>query len=311
MLTDVFAAAVRRQGVIPQSYAVADILAAGDDEIRAVFLPILERVRQDHLVRTATITADALGRYQLPKRAVTGGLRSVQLQINNLWVSLPQRQMEEVDFLTSGQPAAYFLDAGSIILLPSGTSGTLRVRYAARPSAMVTLTGGSPAAASISTVTVGSTTTAITCTANGITGTAVDIIGNGPTHPLKAIEAVIQSGTITTGGPVTLLNSDLFEAPTNSAVSYVATNAPDFICQAGVTPVVPLPEELTGALIHRTTGSILRALGYLEESAAQFRQAEEAIAGVSLMLTPRNPGNPQTVRGGIRRALRAPGRWRW
>ena len=304
MLTDAFVSAVRRQGVIPSTYSDADVLGVGDGEVLGTFVPLLEFIRQDHLVRTVTINADALGRYPLPKRAVAGGLRSVQLQVSNSWVSLPQRQMEEADFRTTGLPSAYFLDAGSIVLLPTGTAGPQRVRYSARPSSMVALPGGGTAsAAAISTVTAGATTTSISCATNAIVGTVVDIVGNGPTHPLKAIEATIQSGTITTGGPVTLLNAELAEAPVTSPVTYVQGNPPDFICQAGVTPFVPIPEELSAALVHRTAGVILRSLGYQEEAAQQLTLAGEVIASATPMLSPRNEGNPQVVRGGVRRAL--------
>lgn len=288
-LTSRFVTAVRRQGAIPSTYATTDILAVGDGEIQAVFIPLLEQLRQNFFVRELTATVDARGKVPLPIRAVGAGLRSVQLAINNSWVSLPNRAMEEADSLSSGQPFAYYLDAGSVVFLPTGSSGTLRIRYAARPGAMV-LDSDPLLAARISSVSApGATTTAFTSGFTGSPGNN-DILSSGPAHQQKAIAANVSS---LGGSNFTVLNSDLLEQPIIG----------DYIALTDTTPFVPLPEELFAALVHRTAGVILRGYAYDEEASMQLKLAEEVIERATPMLAPRNEGNPERIKGGLRRAL--------
>lgn len=280
-LTTAFVTAVRRQGSIPSSFTSADILAMGDGEIQAVFVPLLERLRQNFLVRELTAAPDSRGRVALPARAVGAALRSVHLQLGNGWTLLPQKAIEENDYASSGQPFGYYLDAGSVALLPSGSSGTLKLRYSARPGRMV-LDTTTVSAGVISGVTVGATTTLITSAYSG--SGPVDIVSAGPAHQQKVIGSVL--------GPIT--NTDCLETP---AVG-------DYLCDADTSPFVPLPEELVAALAHRTAGVILRALGYDEEAGIQLSLAGEAIANATPMLVPRNEGNPQRFKGGLRASLR-------
>lgn len=287
-LTTDFIAAVRRQGSIPSTYASTDILSIGDGEVQAVFIPLLEELRANYFVREVTAGVDARGRIPIPARAIGATLRSVQLVINGSWVSLPQRAMEDPDYTGSGYPAAYYLDAGSICLLPTGSAGTLRIRYTARPGRMVLDTDLS-SAAPITFSLQGTTTTAIT---SGLTGgpAYVDVVSGGPAHQAKAVFAPLSGGAIP--------NTSLAEGIATIAGGYL-----DYLTIPNVSPFVPLPEELYAALVHRTAGVILRSLAYLEESAAQLEIASEAIERSKGMLMPRNEGNPPRITGGIRAAL--------
>lgn len=287
-LTTDFIAAVRRQGSIPSTYASTDILSIGDGEVQAVFVPLLEELRANYFVREVTTGVDARGRIPIPARAIGATLRSVQLVINGSWVSLPQRAMEDPDYTGSGYPAAYYLDAGSICLLPTGSAGTLRIRYTARPGRMVLDTDLS-SAAPITFSLQGTTTTAIT---SGLTGgpAYVDVVSGGPAHQAKAVFAPLSGGAIP--------NTSLAEEIATITGGYL-----DYLTIPNVSPFVPLPEELYAALVHRTAGVILRSLAYLEESAAQLEIASEAIERSKGMLMPRNEGNPPRITGGIRAAL--------
>lgn len=288
-LTTDFVAAVRRQGSIPSSFTSADILALGDEEIQATFVPLLESLRQNFFVRTATGTPDARGRVAIPARAVGAALRSVELYMGNGWVPLPQRDLGDPDYVSSGAlPDAYALDGGSILLLPNGTTGTLRLRYSARPGKMCLDTDASLSKALTAVAAPGATTTALTA---GFTGalSSCDIVSSGPAHQQKAIG-------VTLGGAqpnLTVTNSDLTEQPIVG----------DYVAIADRTPFVPLPEELYSALVHQVASNILLGYGYLEEAGAQAERAEKATERGRLFLMPRNVGNPQTVKGGLRRAL--------
>lgn len=297
-LTSRFVTAVRRQGAIPSTYDSTDILAVGDGEIQAVFIPLLEQLRQNFFVRELTATVDARGRVPLPPRAVGAALRSVQFAStgSTAWASLPNRSMEEADFQSSGMAAAYYVDAGSIVLLPTGSSATLRVRYSARPGAMVLDTDAALAKALTAVAAPGATTTALAAAFTGSL-TNCDILSSGPAHQQKAIGVAL-------GGAqpnLTVANTSLLEQPIVG----------DYVALADTTPFVPLPEELFAALVHRTSGVILRGYGYDEEASMQLKLAEEVITRATPMLSPRNEGNPERIKGGLRRALgnRYRGRW--
>lgn len=293
-LTSAFVAAVRRQGSIASSFADADILLAGDAEIQGVFVPLLEQLRQNFFVREVTATVDARGRVPLPVRAIGAALRNVQLQLGQSWVSLPCRALEDDDSQSTGQPGGYYLDAGSIVLLPTGTSGTLRIRYTCRPGRMVLDTDAALSKAITVVGAPGAATTALTVAFTGALASC-DIVSSGPAHQAKAIGATL-SGTQPN---LTVLNADLLEQPI----------AGDYVAIADTSPFVPLPHELYAALVHRTAGVILRSLAYDEEASMQLKVAEEVIASATPMLVPRNEGNPQRINGGIRRALNQRRRW--
>lgn len=290
-LTSEFVAAVRRQGSIPSTMTAADIMAAGDEEIQARFVALLESVRQNYMVREIIATPDVRGKVPLPPRASGAAVRSVQLQVDNTWRSLPQRQMEDWDSQSTGYPDGYYIDAGSIVLLPTGTSGTLRIRYCARPSKMADENDATKSKA-ITSVTPGAVTTTLVC--GGYVGsTLIDIVAGGPAHQLKAISTTLTAST-------SVPTADLLEglvAGSSTAQQF------DAVCYPGFTPYVPLPEELFSALVHATAANVLLAQGYLEESSAQESKAQQCIEMARPMLLPRNEGNPQRVTGGLRRAL--------
>lgn len=290
-LTTGFVTAVRRQGSIPSTFTSTDILSIADEEIQGRFIPLLESLRQNYFVRELSASPDARGRVPLPYRAVGAALRSVQLSAGNGWFSLPLRDLGEADYQAgSGMPEAYAIDGGSIILLPHGSTGTLRIRYAARPGKMV-LNTDAASCKMISAVTVGATTTAITaaCTGDLDTPAGAEIVSAGPAHQSKAPGAVLTG----TQPNLTVQNVDLIEVPIVG----------DYVSVVDTSPFVPLPEELYSALVHAVAANILLQHAYLEEASAQEKRAADITDKARLYLQPRNEGNPQAVKGGLRRAL--------
>lgn len=299
-LTTDFVAAVRRQGSIPSTFASTDILGIGDEEIQGRFVPLLESLRQNYFVREISAVPDSRGRVPIPDRAVGAALRSVQLAVGNGWVPLPLRDLGDADYMSGGGlPDGYAIDGGSIILLPQGRTGTLRLRYAARPGKMVIDTDLSKAA-KITAVTDYPLTGLTLLTSGAYSGsTIIDIISYGPAHQQKLISGPYSVGYVTT--------AQLLEQPIGGA----GTIPGDYFCAADTSPFVPLPEELYSALVHSVAANILLAQGYLEEAGAQEAKAAGIINTAKLYLMPRNEGNPQVVRGGLRRALGGSRRGRW
>lgn len=288
-LTTDFVAAVRRQGSIPSTFASADILSIGDEEIQGRFIPLLESLRQNYFVRELSASPDARGRVAIPARAVGAALRSVQVYAGNGWFPLPLRDLGETDYQAgSGLPEAYAIDGGSIILLPNGTTSALRIRYAARPGRMCLDTDATLCKALTAVGVPGAATTALTAAFTGSLASC-DLVSSGPAHQAKAVG-------VTLGGAqpnLTVTNTDLQEQPIVS----------DYVALGDRSPFVPLPEELYAALVHAVAANILLGQAYLEEAAAQEKRAAEITDKARLYLQPRNEGNPQVVKGGLRRAL--------
>ena len=94
-LTVDFAAAVRRQGSITAQSTDADILAAGDMEIQARFLPMLREAGAEFGLRRVTLPI-VNGRPAVPPdRAQISGVRLVQYVVNGVVSVLPQMQPED------------------------------------------------------------------------------------------------------------------------------------------------------------------------------------------------------------------------
>lgn len=285
MLVSEFITAVRRQGKITSDTTDAEILATGDMEVAGRLVPLLRLTRQEYFVTEAQV-ASINGRCRLPTRSIMGAVRDVQLVINGRATSLPRLETED-DSLSggSGVPGGWYFDGGSVVLLPRGTDGTVRIRYFIRPSKMVAETT-TTSVARITAVVESSTDYTLTL-ANNSPSAAWDIVGGGSSHAMLLLE---QAGVASTTQVV--LKSD--------SLSPIAVG--DYVVRSNYSPVVPLPEELHAALVHQTAYVTLRALGYDDEAASQKTLADEALSQGQVILAPRSEGNPRRRRGGIRAA---------
>lgn len=303
-LTVDFVAAVRRQGSITAQFADADVMLTGDMEVQTRFLPLLRRMRSEYGVRRQLLSV-ANGRVVMPDRAQVAGVRLVQLVQGNSYVTLPQVQPED-DYGpgAGGVPYGWYFDAAGINIVPSNASGSVLVRYYQAAPSMID-SAGVVFTSQITAVVVGATTT--TLTYNGSTVMSLgDVISARPSHHVVVPGRVTGTGTgVISNAALASLDSDL---PIPLGASTSTINVGDYVVTNGRTPFVPLPEELFGALVHRTAGVMLRASGYLEESAAQLQVADEAEALARDLLAPRSEGTPRALLGGLSSAL---GRRTW
>lgn len=305
-LTVAFVAAVRRQGSIPAQFVDSDILLAGDMEVQTRFLPLLRRMRSEYGVRRLLLPITN-GRVVMPDRSQVAGVRLVQLVQGNGYVTLPQVQPED-DYGTSvgGAPYGWYFDAAGINIVPGNASGSVLVRYYQAAPSMI-LSSDTVNTSQITSVAVGAVST--TLTFNGATVVSLgDVISARPSHH------VVLPGVVSGTGSAAYANSIYSAIDSDRPIEFGASTSTlavgDYVAPNGRSPFVPLPEELFGALVHRTAGVMLRASGYLEESAAQLQLADEAEALARDLLAPRSEGAPRALLGGISAAT---GRrlWRW
>lgn len=287
MLVSEFITAVRRQGKITTDTTDAEILATGDMEIAGRLVPLLRLTRQEYFVTEAQV-ASVSGRCRLPSRSIMGAVRDVQLVINGRAISLPRLETED-DSLAGGGgvPGGWYFDGGSVVLLPRGTDGTVRIRYFVRPSKMITETT-TASVARVTIVATSATAYALTLANASLASGTFDIVGGGSSHALLLLEQTTAASTTET---VSISNT----------LSPLAVG--DYVVASGYSPVVPLPEELHAALVHQTAYVCLRALGYDDEAASQKSLAEESLAQGQVILAPRSEGNPRRRRGGIRASI--------
>jgi hypothetical protein len=289
VLTSEFVTAVRRQGKITTDTTDAEILATGDMEIQGRLIPMLRLSHQEYFVAETT-TASFNGRVQLPPRSILGAVRHVQLLSGGQTQRLPQVSLES-DFLgaSAGLPESWYFDGGALVLLPRGTNGTVRLRYYLRPSRMVLNTDLSVARVTVATAVSGGYTLTLSGAPVALT---LDVVSNGASHQLCGMDL------LAFGAPSLVMTSAEVMSP-------IAVG--DWVCAAGQTPVVPVPEELFSNIVHQTAYVVLRSLGYDDEANSQKVLASESFADARLILAPRSEGNPKRLTGGIRRAL---GAWR-
>lgn len=314
MLASEFLTQVRNLGMLPSASTQAlddvSILRHADMEVQTRLLPMLRRLNEEYLVASVDITA-VNGRVELPLRAAGAAVRHVQLVTTGGGLRPLPRLMPEQ---TYGYPTAtthaqgYYFDGGGLVLQPDGASGTVRLRYYMRPGAIRTLVtlptsyvgadpGGLIASVTADTPTIGRTTFVISQFTSGVPAGSVDFVSQGPAHDATNVSVAI-----------TGVSATQFHVATSDLTRAVRVG--DYAYPAGYTPVVPVPEELSGVLVGLTVARALMACGYQSEAAQQLGDAEKSMLDVEQLLRPRSEGNPKVLTGGILAGLGAFGNWR-
>lgn len=289
---------IRDCGSITPDTLDATLLRAADAEIRTRLLPMVRTVAEEYLVRSADIVT-VNGRAALPVRATGAAVRLVQVLSGGMLYTLPRLDpaLDPGPQAASGLPMGFYLDAGGIVLVPSSSQATLRVRYFARPGRLC-LESDPLLCKTITAVTPGPVTTTVTTGAFALT--RVDIVGGGPSHEHKAIYAALS------GGGTILQTAELLGAISDPTTTGVF----DFVTAPDRSPVVALPEELGSTLALRTAARVLSNLGYLQEAGTQAAQADEAQIAAFDLLRPRSSGNPKRLSGGLLSRMDGGGVWR-
>ena len=298
MLTAAFVAAVRRQASLTAQSTDADILAWGDQEVRGHFLPLLRAMRADYGVRRLLLPITN-GRVVMPDRAQVAGLRLVQLVTGGAYTNLPQVSPEDdCGPGAGGAPYGWYFDGAGINVVPSNAAGQVLVRYYCTSPLMI-LSSNTAITSEILTYT--ETPSLCTVTFNGSTVLEDgDIVSARPSHH------VVVAGLLNGTGSATFLPAWFTSTDSDRPIpvsDFYTLAIGDWVAPNGCTPFVPLPEELSSALVHRTGGTILRALGYLNESAAALELAGEAEAKARVLLAPRSEGNSRFLTGSIASSL--------
>lgn len=216
--------AVRQDVFIDQSgtswpdYDDARMYIECTDALRTVFSRSVTQARQGYWQKQTLVPVVAqTAIYQIPYRAVSGGLEQVAMSDGGKYIKLEEvtethAQDYELAPNTYGQPKKYCIRGDQIVLLPSpATSYTLRLTYYLRPSALY---APQPLAGIITDVnkttrliTVGVIPVDRVTSGNVTTGSVIDVIHPGGWHEVALVgaTATLVAGTvITVGGTASL-----------------------------------------------------------------------------------------------------------
>lgn len=308
-----FLTLVRQYGMLPSTTANgtadADILRVADEELRTRITPLVVASRQEWWVvvgRTALTANQQV--YKIPRRAVGGRLRELQIQRSDgTFRNLKRLELEEsyrYNQTSTGEPEAFWIKGEAVYLWPkpATTSGHLRFDFMARPGR---LTSTSPTNYAISQITdlpanevyLYTTTAPVTVGEIGY----VDIVRAGSGFSYLSVDVYGES----VSGPIFQVYSK-YDLPDD----YTSFIQGDYCFPSDQCFVVPLPAELHGVFVNFTVAALKRQLGDLQ-SAQVFEATAQKMAADSLQtFEPRSDGEPRKLRGGLLWRTKSPW-WNW
>lgn len=288
---------VRRRAMLPTTAALgttdADLLAHADNEMASRLVPLVQSVNEEFYVATKDVALTGAA-VRMPDRNSGAKLRDVTLVRGNSVLNLARIEPERLtEWLVNatGVPAGFYLEAGSVNLVPSpGASGTLRMKYYVRPGRFTAtasrygvITGVAYAGNSVTLTFSGSLTTS--------NGALYDVIAFRPPFEYLAVDAVASSSGA--GSVVLTVSSPSTPAPDLSP--HIAVG--DYVCVRDESPILQLPVELHSLLVQRVVCAVMEAFGYnerLQAAEAVYARMEEAALR---LISPRVDGAPKKMRG--------------
>lgn len=281
MNTSEIISAIKIKGSFPTSndlFSNSDFLVILNHQMKVEIVPIMMLLSEEFFLLSKDFSITTAGAtYKLPRRAIGAKLRDVQIVDSGGAVSHPLR-LDEADRDVS--PSGFYINRNSVELSTDFTSGTLRLKYFARPNELV-LTTSCGQITSIDTVNkqfvVSSLPTTIT------TNTSVDLVQNNNPYDLLQYDETVAGVSGTT---VTMTNA----LPDDLAVG-------DWVCLAGQAPVPMIPEEMHPVLVQSALVACLASKkdGYFEKEALILeRVKQDAIR----MLDPRVESSSIKFRSG-------------
>lgn len=277
MNTSELITALKIKGSFPTSndlFSDADFLVLFNMAMQVGINPMMLKLNDEYLLETKEYTIAPGTTYRLPKRTISvRDLKVVDSAGNETDLD---RNFEE-DRVSNR--SGYYLTRNSIELSSDFTSGTLRLKFYARPSKLILPTS----AGMIESIDTGTNQVVVTSAPSSfVNGAYVDLVQNENPYDMLSMDAVLDnvSGT-------TLTFSEL---PTDLAVG-------DWVTPANQSPVPMAPEEMHTVLVQE---ALVMALSSKKDKALEAEAAflEKMKADVISMLDPRVNNNSAKMRTG-------------
>lgn len=290
-------------------YTDADLLVHADAALQGRVAPLVANARDEHAVSTIDVAVTSGQQtVRLPPRVASGRLRDITMlsPTGSGYFSVPRLEPEDaaqfIGVPTSPQSVAVVVQAGWLRIVPAPTSGmTLRFTYVRTP----------PSLADISTCTA---VTALTVGATNLTASHSGTLAAGSYDFVMVSNGDTLGDSVPTVTPsvgsTTFANaamSPMFANIQAEATRYVSEGL--YLCPAGTTCILPLPDALSSLLVYRTAVNFMLAIGDVEAAGRTAALADSMEAQLVPLLSERIEGEPQVVRPTFQN--RGRGNWRW
>lgn len=297
-------ASIKRRGYISAGSGLenSDILQYATEELRGYITAFLKGIREEFIVTTLDISITS-GTIAAPVRAVGAALRTIGFVMSDGRVRfLPRIEPENAGQWAgqTGEPVGYMFRGNSIILLPTPSSGTLRLTYQQRPGQLVS----TDECGLISSVSAsgGGMVTLVTRPDGFNTVNAFDI--NTTTGVYDFVK-----GTANFTAPVLDFTCSIGASDWTGTTCVVGTSNEallaigDYMCLAGETCIPQIPTEVHDLLAQATAYKIAQATG---SKRVDFIKAglDELNKQMTLILSPRSDGSARPIVSRSRIGLR-------
>lgn len=266
--------ALKIHGSFPASddlFSDADFLSLFNHQMKVEIIPMMLKLNEEFFLQYKDFTITSGSTYRVPTRAIGSKIRDLKyVDGSGNYSEILRRYEEDRPQGLSG----YYMQRNSVELSSDFNSGTLRMKYFARPSTLVLTTS----CAQITVIDTATNTITVSATPSTMTnGTLVDFVQN-----LNPYDLLVMDQAITSVSGTTLIFASL---PDDLVVG-------DWICIPTESPVPMVPEEMHPVLIQSAlckTLSSQKDKSYDAELNTLMRVKEDAIN----MLDPRveNSGN--------------------
>jgi hypothetical protein len=275
-----------------------------NDRLRSVFSDTITSARSGYWLQTI-VTSSYMGGSRIPARSVTGGLESVEVLQNGVYLPLQEvTPLEAAPWTSPGTPWAYWCNNESITLVPQPPSNvTLRLRYYLRPSLLVTSQSSTQGGAGVDRGRV----------------TFVDSVNKivhvnaQPFDYSLAVPAVV-SGNITldivrpvgwftptvVSGPATIVNATILQFAANPFIS--ADEFADFVREGDYVRVAEqtdwpaLPQDFHRMLADAAAVNVLREMDLVDKADTLSTAASADFARFAKLIQPRVKSRPKKIR---------------
>lgn len=289
MNTTELISALKIHGSFPTSndlFSTSDFLVLFNHQLKIDITPLMLRLNEEYFLQSKDFTIAVGTNYRIPTRAVGAKIRDLK-RVDASGNESPIDRLFEED-RGSGK-SGYYMLRNSIELSSDITSGTLRMKYFARPSTLVATT----ACGQIESIDTNANEVVLTSVpATFATNIVADLVQNKNPYDLLAMDSVITgvSGT-------TLTFSDL---PADLEIG-------DWVCLATESPVPMIPDELHPVLVQ---SALVKCLSSKKDKAWENEVGvlEANKEDATNMLDPRVGNNSTKMRSGKLLAFFSAGR---
>lgn len=278
---------IRRKGHIPPSqtpFLDDDLLALATEEQNTSILRQIKTARENYYLTYSDLATNTNNIYTIPERAIGGALTDVHI-VNGTQIYTVGRTETNEQFATDSSPTGYwsFLIVGNEIhILPTVTTGTVRLWHLRRPNTLVVNTS----AAQVTAVSSTTLTFASLPTAFSATGALFDCINAQPPFGWRFVDYTPTSITSTTM---------VFSSLPTDEYGAAAIQVGDWVALSGQTPVPQMPVEFWPLLVQRTVVKYYEIQGYAEKMGLAQKKLMEMEKDVMELINPRVANEPKRI----------------